>query len=55
MNLYTRWIMDLLGVDAETAIQIQDNMVIDFSECTKREFNAEAKFTYLNLKLGALA
>jgi hypothetical protein len=47
--------MDLLGVDAETAIQIQDKMIIDFSECTKREFNAEVKFIYSNLKLGALA
>ena len=46
MNIYTKWIMELLGVDAETAIKVQDRMIIDFSECTKRQFNQEARATY---------
>jgi hypothetical protein len=46
MNLYTKWIMELLGIDAETAIKVQDLMEIDFSECTKRQFNREARAIY---------
>jgi hypothetical protein len=49
MNMYTRWIMELLGVSAEVAIKVQDQMVIDFSECTKRQFNQEARFIYASL------
>jgi hypothetical protein len=46
MNIYTKWIMELLGIDAETAIKVQDQMIIDFSECTKRQFNKEARAIY---------
>ena len=49
MNMYTRWIMELLGVSAEVAMEVQDRMVIDFSECTKRQFNQEARFVYASL------
>ena len=46
MNIYTRQIMQLLNIDAETALKVQDEMSIeglDFSECTQRSFNASAK------------
>lgn len=49
MNIYTKWIMKLLGIDAETAIKVQDCMEIDFSECTKRQFNKEARAIYENI------
>ena len=50
MNLYTKMIMDLLGLDSQTAIRVQDTMQIDFSECTKRQFYREARLAYEVLK-----
>lgn len=49
MNMYTKMIMDLLGLEAKTALQVQDAMQIDFSECTRREFNREARLAYAAL------
>lgn len=46
MNIYTRWISSLLKITLERALEVQDRMEIDFSECTKAEFNKEAKLTY---------
>ena len=55
MNQVTKDIMALLKIDAETAFQVQDQMMIngfDFSESSKRAFNLEAKecFQIVNLK-----
>lgn len=46
MNIYTRWIATLLKISLERALEVQDEMQIDFSECTKAEFNKEARITY---------
>jgi hypothetical protein len=46
MNIYTRWISSLLNIPLERALEVQDQMQIDFSECTKAEFNEEARVTY---------
>ena len=46
MNKDTDSIMSLLHVDADTAMQVQAAMQIDFSECSTREFNREARFAY---------
>jgi len=50
MNMYTQEIMALLKIDAETAMKVQDNMMVDFSECSTRAFNKDAKETYAALK-----
>lgn len=49
MNQTTRDIMALLGVTAQEAMKIQDEMQIDFSECTTREFNKRARETAAEL------
>ena len=46
MNKCTYDIMRLLKIDAKMAMKIQDLMEIDFSECTLREFNREARYIY---------
>lgn len=46
MNIYTKRIMALLGVDAETADRIQDLMDCDFSECNNATFDREARLTW---------
>lgn len=46
MNKTTRDIMKLLNVGAERALQIQNRMErngVDFSECTRREFETAAE------------
>lgn len=46
MNIYTRQIAELLKISLEDARRVQDQMEcngLDFSECTKAEFKAEAK------------
>ena len=50
MNYVTRAIMALLKIDADTAIQVQSHMDIDFSECTKAQMNREirAAYAYIN-------
>lgn len=53
MNTHINDIMKLLKVSKETAIEVFDNMQIDFSECSNREFNAEAKAVYQAIKMSA--
>jgi|GEM_PF-1863035 hypothetical protein len=46
MNMYTRQIAELLKIDLETAAKVQYEMEcwgLDFSECSKREFNMVAR------------
>ncbi len=49
MNYVTRAIMALLKVDADTAIQVQSHMDIDFSECTKAQMNREIRAAYAHI------
>jgi hypothetical protein len=54
MNQATKDIMALLKIDAKTAFQVQDLMMIngfDFSESSKRTFNLEAKECFQIVKL----
>ena len=46
MNIYTKQIAQLLGITLELAMQVQDRMIIDFSECTQAEFDQEARFIH---------
>lgn len=46
MNMYIQQIMRALTVSAYTATEVYDNMQIDCSECSAREFNEHAKFVY---------
>jgi len=53
MNQATRDIMALLKIDAQTAIQVQNQMSasgFDFSESTQRAFNKEAKICFAFIK-----
>jgi hypothetical protein len=53
MNQATRDIMALLKIDAQTAIQVQNQMSasgFDFSESTQRAFNKEAKICFALIK-----
>lgn len=46
MNMYTRQIAELLKIDLEIAKEVQYEMTcsgLDFSECSKREFNKVAR------------
>ena len=46
MNSVTKDIMKLLKVDETDALEVQNRMDqsgINYSECSKREFNAEAR------------
>ena len=36
----------LLQVTMDVAVLVQNRMEIDFSECTRKEFNAEARAAY---------
>lgn len=44
--LYVTQIMKLLGVNQSVAFHVFDLMQIDFSECSKREFNAAVREAY---------
>ena len=46
MNIYTKDIMQALNIDAETAMRVQDEMCIDFSECSDKAFIKEAKICF---------
>ena len=49
MNKDTRTIIQLLGVDEQTALKIQNKMGengLDFSECDQWEFNRAARTAY---------
>ncbi len=50
MNRDTEKIMKMLKVCAEVAIKIYNNMSIDLSECTERQFKKEVYVTYDVLK-----
>jgi hypothetical protein len=52
MNQDTKTIMALLNIDAETAIIVQNNMQISFSNCTMAQFKREAKSTYEDFLAG---
>ena len=46
MNIYTKEIAALLKISLEEALKVQDQMAcngVDFSECSTRTFNKEAK------------
>ena len=46
MNMYTKQIAALLNITLELALQVQSQMEcngVDFSECSTRTFNKEAK------------
>jgi hypothetical protein len=52
MNMYTRDIMALLDLPAETALAVQARMEIngiDYSECSTTTFNKEAKSAWKEL------
>ena len=49
MNEDTHRIAKLLKIDLETAVKVQNQMAqngVDFSECTKKAFNQEARLAY---------
>lgn len=46
MNQHIRDIMRVLKVSETTANEVYDNMQLDFSECSQREFNEHAKAVY---------
>jgi hypothetical protein len=52
MNQDTKQIMSLLKVDVETALLVQEKMDcsgIDYSECSKREFEMAARDAFAEL------
>lgn len=51
--LYIKQIIALLGCDHKTAIVVFENMILDFSEASKEEFEREARFIY-NHKIKSL-
>jgi phosphoribosyl-ATP pyrophosphohydrolase len=51
MNHITKMIMDLCDVNKELAIEIQNDMDIDFSEATKSEIINEIKFAFHLVRL----
>ena len=58
MNDVTRQIMKRFGLDAETALKVQARMEeegLDFSECTKREFNRAMIEAFQWIKEGRVA
>ena len=57
MNIYTKNIAALLKITIEEALKVQDQMErngIDFSECSTRTFNKEAKFAAQELASAVL-
>jgi len=50
MNIYTKQIMELLGVHSITALQIQEilesEVLDDLSECTERQFRQAVRTAY---------
>jgi hypothetical protein len=48
--LYIYEVKNMFDCDMETARKVVQNMQIDFSECTKEQFNREARFIYSRLK-----
>jgi len=53
MNSYTTQIASLLKISLELAVKVQYEMEcagINFSECSTRKFNSEAKLAYAIVK-----
>jgi Txe/YoeB family toxin of Txe-Axe toxin-antitoxin module len=53
MNIYTKQISQLLKISLEEALKVQRIMEeegLDFSECSTRTFNKEARLAYEVLK-----
>lgn len=50
MKIYDT-LMKLLEVDLPTAIKVEEYMVISFSNCTKAQFNREARDSLELIKL----
>lgn len=50
MNIYTKQIMELLGVNSIIALQVQSilesDVLDDLSECTERQFKRAVKTAY---------
>jgi phosphoribosyl-ATP pyrophosphohydrolase len=51
MNYITKMIMDLCDVNKELAIEIQNEMGIDFSEATQNELINEIKYAFHLVRL----
>ena len=55
MNIYTQQIAELLNVNLETAYKIQERIdedwLLDWSECTKAQFNKVVKFVAQELQV----
>lgn len=52
--LYINEVKNMFGCDMETARKVVQNMQIDFSECTKEQFDREARFIFNSLKNKAI-
>ena len=50
--LYIRDIMELLQVDKEVADKVFAWMDLDLSECTREDFDADARYVYAQIKNG---
>lgn len=51
VNVHTRLVMDCLGIDAATAIEVMDEfMEIRFSEASEAEIRSEARAAYEDMK-----
>jgi hypothetical protein len=48
-NCYTREIESLLGCGSDHAFRVFEEMQIDFSECSKREFNEAARAAHAKM------
>ena len=47
--LYVRELMEMFDVSEDTAMEIYNLMDLDFSECTREEFDDEAMVAYNRL------
>ena len=47
--LYIKQIMNLFNCDKDTAYQVFQNMVLDFSEASTEQFEREAQFIRISL------
>ena len=52
--LYIKDIMKLLNCDMEKAEKVFDNMALDFSQSTTRQFNAEVTMVNELIELGVI-
>ena len=47
--LYIKQIMSLFNCDKDTAYQVFQNMVLDFSEASTEQFECEAQFIWISM------